>query len=152
MVNLDDQTKSSTLATSARPLSLAISPDGQSFGVIDGASIPVWGTGDGLPIHHFVLSVGSLLDFEYSTDGQRLVAIGSSGLQAVDVRSGQSRFQLKFGPGGEWLAAKPSGEIFASGGASNQFQMFEPGGNSQILDDSYIASHRPSGPSSSFFR
>ena len=78
-----------------------------------------------------MLSVGALLDFKYSADGQRLIALGSSGLEVLDATSGQSRLQVKFGPRGEWLAVKPSGEILATEGASDQFQVFEPGGKRQ---------------------
>src|SRR5262249_40130293 len=95
MISFEKQNKIPRPPTSSRPSRLAIALGGESFGVIDGSSIRVWRTEDGLPLHHFTLSIGTLFEFAYSSDGKKLVALGSGGLEILDANSGQSHLQVK---------------------------------------------------------
>jgi WD40 repeat protein len=151
-IALDNQSVPGPLMTSEDTYRLGFAPDEQLIGAIDGSAIRLWSANEGLAAYSFASSVGTLLDFGFSTDGKKIIALGSRGVEVLDTSSRRSSLQVMVGLRGEWLAVKPNGEMFATKGVSDQFQMLDAEGKKQILDESYIVGHSPPvGPFSHFF-
>jgi hypothetical protein len=95
--------------------------------------------------------IGEVLSFDFTADGNRLFVLGASGLETFDTATGRSLLLVKFGLSGEWIALRPSGEVLASPGVSDQFQSVGSGGNSQTVDDAFLAGHRRAGDKQATF-